>query len=94
MGIELEWHGKNEHEIGMDKSTRKVLVEIDPGYFRPNKVDISIDNQEKARKQLGWQPKTKRFNNHRASAGGNLSYKEAHELSNYETRINVFRNIM
>lgn len=59
IGIEIAWKGKGVDEVGKDKKTGKVLVEIDPTYFRPTEVDLLIGDPTKAKKLLGWKPKTK-----------------------------------
>ena len=57
-GVEITWQGKDVNEIGVDKSNpERVLVRVDPQYFRPTEVDLLIGNPAKARKQLGWQPR-------------------------------------
>ena len=56
LGIELEWQGKDKDEKGIDKSTGKVLVEVDPKYFRPAEVELLIGNPAKAKEKLGWSP--------------------------------------
>ena len=56
--IELEWSGAAEDEIAKDKATGKVVVKVNPKYYRPAEVDLLIGNPEKAQKELGWQPKT------------------------------------
>lgn len=53
-GIELEWKGKAEAEKGIDKATGKVMVEVDPKYYRPTEVDLLIGDPSKAKKELGW----------------------------------------
>lgn len=55
-GIELEWQGEGVDEKGIDKATGKVLVEVDPKYFRPTEVEQLLGNPEKARTKLGWNP--------------------------------------
>ena len=55
---EIIWDGKGIKEVGVLKSTGKVVVEIDPRYFRPTEVDILIGDYTKAKKVLGWEPKT------------------------------------
>ena len=55
-GITLKWEGENENEKGIDVATGKVLVEVDPKYFRPTEVDQLLGNPEKAKKLLGWNP--------------------------------------
>ena len=56
--IELEWSGSAENEIAKDKATGKVVVKVNPKYYRPAEVDLLIGNPEKAQKELGCQPKT------------------------------------
>ena len=59
LDIELEWLGNNEKEIGLDKKTGKVVIEVDPRYYRPTEVDILIGDASKAKRELGWSPKVK-----------------------------------
>lgn len=56
-GMELKWDGKRLKEKGIEKSTGKVLVEIDQRYFRPTEVDILLGDARKAKERLGWKPK-------------------------------------
>lgn len=56
--IELEWNGSAEHETATDKATGKIVVKVNPKFYRPAEVDILIGNPEKAKKELGWEPKT------------------------------------
>ena len=56
-GIELEWNGTGVDEKGIENGTGRVLVEIDPRYFRPAEVDILIGDPSKALAKLGWKPK-------------------------------------
>lgn len=56
LGIEIEWKGCGVDEIGIDKSSGKVLVEVDPIYFRPTEVDLLLGDPTKAKKLLGWNP--------------------------------------
>ena len=57
-GIELDWQGSGVDERGIDKSTGKVLIDVNPKYFRPTEVDNLMGDFTKARTQLGWSPKT------------------------------------
>ena len=57
VGITLRWEGKGIDEKGIDTETGKVLVEIDPRYFRPAEVELLIGDPTKAYKALGWKPK-------------------------------------
>lgn len=59
LGFEIVWKGKGVDEIGIDKKTGKTIIKIDPIYFRPAEVDLLIGDPSKAKKVLGWTPKTK-----------------------------------
>ena len=54
----IEWTGKGVNEKGLCARTGRVLVEIDPRYFRPTEVDLLIGNPAKAERELGWKAKT------------------------------------
>jgi GDPmannose 4,6-dehydratase len=56
---EIEWKGIGINEKGILRSTGKVVVAIDPSYFRPTEVDLLIGDYSKAKESLGWKPKTK-----------------------------------
>jgi GDPmannose 4,6-dehydratase len=56
VGIHIEWQGFGVDEKGIDKSTGKVLVEVDPKYFRPTEVEILLGDPTKAKTVLGWNP--------------------------------------
>lgn len=58
VGIQLKWEGKGVDEKGINTKTNKVIVEVDPKYFRPTEVDLLIGDPSKAKKELGWQPTT------------------------------------
>ena len=55
-GIELKWEGEGVNEKGVDVKTGKVLVEVDPKYFRPCEVEQLLGNPTKAKTTLGWNP--------------------------------------
>ena len=57
-GFEIEWHGKAEEEKGVEKSTGKTVVRVNPKYYRPAEVEFLLGNPCKAQKQLGWEAKT------------------------------------
>ncbi|MDD3473002.1 MAG: GDP-mannose 4,6-dehydratase [Syntrophaceae bacterium] len=57
VGINIEWQGSGIDEKGLDSETGKVLVQIDPRYFRPTEVDELLGDPSKAREILGWQPR-------------------------------------
>lgn len=58
LGMDIEWHGTGENEYGIDVNTGKVVVKVDPRYFRPTEVDLLLGNPAKAKKQLHWEPTT------------------------------------
>ena len=57
VGIELEWQGKGVEEKGIDKVSKKVLVDVNPKYFRPAEVELLWGDSSKAEKELGWSRK-------------------------------------
>jgi GDPmannose 4,6-dehydratase len=57
VGVDIEWQGTGENEIGMNKADGKTLVKVNPTYFRPAEVDILLGNPGKAEKVLGWKRK-------------------------------------
>lgn len=57
LGIDIEFQGEGLEEKGVDKATGKVLLEVDPRYFRPTEVDLLLGDASKAREKLGWIPK-------------------------------------
>ena len=58
-GIALTWKGSGVEEKGLDKRDGRVLIEIDPRFFRPAEVDILCGDATKAQEKLGWAPKEK-----------------------------------
>lgn len=58
VGIELEFKGEEEKEVGIDVSTGKTVVRVNPKFYRPAEVDLLIGSPEKAKQKLGWEPKT------------------------------------
>ena len=58
VGIEIIWQGSGIEEKGLDKASGRVLVEVDPRYFRPTEVDLLLGDATKAKKKLGWESKT------------------------------------
>ncbi|MEA2088434.1 MAG: GDP-mannose 4,6-dehydratase [Patescibacteria group bacterium] len=59
LNIDLIWEGEGVNEKGIDKKTKKTIIEIDPKYFRPAEVDILLGDYSKAKKELKWEPKIK-----------------------------------
>lgn len=60
-GIELRWQGSGLDERGIDTATGRVLVEVDPRFFRPAEVDLLLGNPAKAKQLLGWNPSKTSF---------------------------------
>lgn len=56
--IQLEWRGHAEQETAVDVATGKEIVRVNPKFYRPAEVDLLIGNPQKARDELGWEPKT------------------------------------
>ena len=57
VGIELDFIGKHENEIAINKANGKTLVKVNPKFYRPAEVDLLIGNPKKAKEILGWEPK-------------------------------------
>ncbi|SVB34842.1 uncharacterized protein METZ01_LOCUS187696, partial [marine metagenome] len=55
-GISLEWSGSGVDEVGKNAQTGKLLVSVDPTYFRPTEVDLLVGDATKAKEKLGWSP--------------------------------------
>ncbi len=56
---EISWEGEGKDEVGILKSSGKKVVGINPRYYRPTEVELLIGDYSKAKKELGWEPKTK-----------------------------------
>ena len=70
-GFDIEWVGNGLDEVGLDKNTGKIIIRVDSKYFRPAEVETLLGDATKAKKKLGWTPKT--------------SFKElVEEMCNYE----------
>lgn len=60
-GIEIEWSGEELQEVGKDKSSGKVLVEVSPDFYRPTDVVNLLGDPSKAKNELGWNPRKTSF---------------------------------
>jgi GDPmannose 4,6-dehydratase len=60
-GIALKWEGKGPEEKGLDAKTGRVIIEVDPNYFRPAEVEQLLGDPSKARTLLGWNPNKTSF---------------------------------
>ncbi len=59
LGHTIVWKGKGVDEVGIDKDSNKIVVRIDPRYFRPAEVEQLLGNPAKAKRVLGWEPEVK-----------------------------------
>ncbi|MBN1141567.1 MAG: GDP-mannose 4,6-dehydratase [Deltaproteobacteria bacterium] len=57
--IDIGWEGTGKDEVGIDKKTSKILVRINPVFYRPAEVELLIGDASKAKTELGWEPKTR-----------------------------------
>ena len=58
-GVAICWEGSGIEEKGLDDKTGRVLVEVDPRYFRPTEVEHLLGDPSKAKRILGWTPKVR-----------------------------------
>jgi GDPmannose 4,6-dehydratase len=56
--VELKWEGKGEAEKGIDAASGKVLVQVNPKFYRPAEVELLIGDPARAKRDLGWEPTT------------------------------------
>jgi GDPmannose 4,6-dehydratase len=57
IGINLKWEGSGTEENGIDVDSNKIIISIDPRYFRPAEVETLLGDSSKAKNKLGWTPK-------------------------------------
>jgi GDPmannose 4,6-dehydratase len=58
LGFDIEWEGEGQQAVGRSRRDGRVLVRVNPEFYRPAEVDLLIGSAEKAREQLGWRPTT------------------------------------
>ena len=58
VGIDIAWQGEAENEVGVDSGSGKVIIQINPKFYRPTEVDLLIGDPGKAKEKLGWEPTT------------------------------------
>lgn len=58
VGMDLEWRGEAENEVGIEKATGREVVGVDPAYYRPTEVETLLGDPTKAKEKLGWSPRT------------------------------------
>ena len=56
--IKIKWKGSNLKEVGVNSKNNKIIIKIDPGYFRPTEIDELRGDSKKAKRELKWKPKT------------------------------------
>lgn len=59
IGKPIMWEGKDENEMGRDAKSGKILVKVNPEFFRPAEVVSLLGDYSKAKRELGWEPETK-----------------------------------
>jgi GDPmannose 4,6-dehydratase len=59
INISIKWKGKGINEVGYNPINNKILVRIDPGYFRPTDIDELRGDSRKAKREIGWKPTLK-----------------------------------
>jgi GDPmannose 4,6-dehydratase len=57
-GMKIAWEGEGLDEVGIDKLTKKKVIQVNPKYFRPAEVETLLGDASKAKEKLGWEPKT------------------------------------
>lgn len=57
-GFDLAWEGEAENEVAIDRKSGKTIVQVNPKFYRPAEVELLIGDPAKAKRDLGWEPKT------------------------------------
>ena len=57
-GMNIVWEGEGLDEVGIDRTTGRKVIEVNPKYFRPAEVETLLGDASKAKEKLGWEPKT------------------------------------
>ena len=58
VGIKIAWRGDKENEVAVETATGRVIIRVNPGFYRPAEVDALIGDCAKARRELSWKSKT------------------------------------
>lgn len=58
LDIKIQWQGQGASECGINAETGKTIIKVDPKFYRPTEVDLTVGNAEKAQKILNWKSKT------------------------------------
>jgi GDPmannose 4,6-dehydratase len=56
-GMKIAWEGEGLNEVGIDKLSKKTVIQVNPKYFRPAEVETLLGDASKAKEKLGWEPK-------------------------------------
>jgi GDPmannose 4,6-dehydratase len=56
-GMNIVWEGEGLDEVGIDKTTGRTVIKVNPKYFRPAEVETLLGDATKAKENLGWEPK-------------------------------------
>ncbi|NVJ64839.1 MAG: GDP-mannose 4,6-dehydratase, partial [Flavobacteriaceae bacterium] len=57
LGMDLEWSGSEENETAIDRKSGKLVMKVNPKFYRPAEVDLLLGDASKAREKLGWEPR-------------------------------------
>jgi GDPmannose 4,6-dehydratase len=55
-GFDVAWEGEGLEEVGRDRRSGSIIVDVNPSYYRPAEVDLLLGDPSKAKRQLGWEP--------------------------------------
>lgn len=81
VGITLRWEGTGVDEKGIDTATGRVLIEVDPKYFRPSEVETLLGDPSKAKNLLGWNPSKTSFDTLvRLMVDSDIEYVKGHSV--------------
>jgi GDPmannose 4,6-dehydratase len=58
LDLDIKWEGEGLREIGINRKNNKILVSVNPDYYRPEEVDVKIANAKKAAEKLDWNAST------------------------------------
>jgi GDPmannose 4,6-dehydratase len=86
-GNTIIWEGKGTEEKGIDQKTGRVLVEVDPRYFRPAEVNQLLGDPSKARRKLGWEPRVSFEALAEEMVKEDLTLAEARSRASYKSRL-------
>jgi GDPmannose 4,6-dehydratase len=91
VGLPLEFQRKGVDEVGIHADSGRVLIEVDPRYFRPTEVDSLLGDAEKARRILGWMPRVSFGELVNMMADGDLQAVRRGEPFTFEPSLEVVR---